>query len=147
LPGVHKSVEWKVVPMIIFNWLRRIPFGRECRVSGAEFRRDFGRFVAGEPAGGRLRIGAIRLRRTGAGGDDDVSWGLDPLAFGVDARESANSLDYGRGRYVVVLGLLNDVAEGEAKVAVAGGEKVQGVRVAVNGAAVDVVFVGDGPRA
>lgn len=70
------------------------------------------------------------------------------MAFGVDAREGANRLDYGRGGHVgYAFGLINDVAQGEAKVAVADGEEVQGVRVAVNGAAVDVVCGGDGPRA
>ena len=65
---------------------------------------------------------------------------LDPLTFVVDAGEGVNGLHEGaRGDIGDALGFVNDVAQGEAKIAVADGKEIEGVgdaRVEKYGAAV-----------
>lgn len=68
---------------------------------------------------------------------------LDPLAVIVDAGVGVDSADDGVGGGCDVHGALDDVAEGEAEIAVAQREEASGVRVAVEGTGGDVVVAGD----
>jgi hypothetical protein len=68
---------------------------------------------------------------------------LDPLAGIVDASVGVDGADDGVGSGRDVHGALDDVAEGEAELAVAQREETGGVSVAVEGASGDFVIAGD----
>ena len=74
---------------------------------------------------------------------DDLLGRLDPTAVGVDVGEELDGLDDGIGGDVHIAGVLDDVAESVANVAVALSEQAGGVRVAIQRAARNFVFGGD----
>lgn len=74
---------------------------------------------------------------------DDVRGRLDPAAVGIDVGEDFDGADDGIGGDVDATGVLDDVAEGVADVAVASFEQAGGMRVPVEGAAVESVVLGD----
>ena len=74
---------------------------------------------------------------------NDVGGRLDPAAVGVDVGEDLDGADDGVGGDLDAAGVLDDVGEGLADVAVAAFEQAGGVGVAVEGAAVEAVIVGD----
>ena len=72
-----------------------------------------------------------------------MGWRLDPVASAIDAGEVVDGADYGVGSYTYVLGAVDDVPESEAEIAVALIVEVDGLRVAINGARLDPIVVGD----
>jgi hypothetical protein len=73
---------------------------------------------------------------------------LDPFTVVVNAGEGVNGLDESTGGDIGdALGFVNDVAQGEAKIAVADGKEIEGMGVTVNGATLDTVNISRGARA
>jgi hypothetical protein len=82
-------------------------------------------------------IGSLQRSR----GDDDVRGRLDPFAGVVNVSEGPDGANHGVGGEARdVFCAIDNQAEGATKVAIADGKQPGGVRVAINGAALDVVF-------
>ena len=93
---------------------------------------------------GRFERGAMGRGCGGARGDDQVGRGIDPLAAVIDAGEGVDGADnVSRVDAGAALGFLDDVAQGEANIASAHGEEIQGMGVTVDGALLEVVDPAD----
>ena len=71
--------------------------------------------------------------------EETITWEeLDPLTFGVDVGKGVDGPDNVRATKVGnAFGAIDDVAQCEAKIAVASRKEIEGVGVAVDGAALD----------